>query len=124
MLGWLRCFENRTPADLNLECLVPAGVPTVFFAQTFCSKNILARHLARRHNGLYVDSDGTLSRSERAKIEAFLHSGKRGMSPPPMGLRPHSLSRPPFSQLLYCSSFLGGQPGPKSPGGAKLAHQW
>ncbi|MCE5271087.1 hypothetical protein LLH00_07350 [bacterium] len=73
VLGWLRCFENRTPADLDLECWVPQGVPTVFFAQTFCSKNILARHLAARHNGLYVDIDGAISRSERAKIEAFLH---------------------------------------------------
>ena len=72
-LGWIRCFENRTPADLELECWVPEGRPTVFFAQTFCSKNILAKHLAKKHNGLYVDSDGVLSRSERAKIEAFLY---------------------------------------------------
>lgn len=78
VLGWLRCFENRTPADLNLECWVPEGIPTVFFTQTFCSKNILARHLARRHNGLYVDIDGNMSRSERAKIEAFLHFRKAG----------------------------------------------
>ncbi len=78
ILGWIRCFENRTPADIKLECWVPAEVPTVFFAQTFCSKNILAMHLAKKHNGLYVDSDGTLSRSERAKIEAFLHFRRRG----------------------------------------------
>ncbi len=78
VLGWIRCFENRTPADIKLECWVPDGVPTVFFAQTFCSKNILAMHLAKKHNGLYVDSDGTLSRSERAKIEAFLHFRRRG----------------------------------------------
>jgi hypothetical protein len=78
VLGWLRCFENRTPADLELECQVPPRVPTVFFAQTFCSKNILAKHLARKHNGLYVDVDGVLSRSERAKIEAFLHFRRSG----------------------------------------------
>lgn len=78
LLGWLRCFENRTPADLDLECWVPEGIPTVFFAQTFCSKNILARHLARRHNGLYVDVEGVVSRSERAKIEAFLHFRSKG----------------------------------------------
>jgi len=78
VLGWIRCFENRTPADLELECWVPEGMPTVFFAQTFCSKNILAMHLAKKHNGLYVDSDGTLSRSEKAKIEAFLHFRRRG----------------------------------------------
>ena len=78
LLGWLRCFENRTPADLELECHVPADIPTVFFAQTFCSKNILAKHLARKHNGLYVDSDGVLTRSERAQIEAFLHFRRLG----------------------------------------------
>jgi hypothetical protein len=78
ILGWLRCCENRTPADLELECRVPCGVPTVFFAQTFCSKNILAKQLAAEYNGLYVDVDGTLSRSERAKIEAFLHFRKAG----------------------------------------------
>jgi hypothetical protein len=78
VLGWIRCFENRTPADIKLECWVPDEVPTVFFAQTFCSKNILAMHLAKKHNGLYVDSDGTLSRSEKAKIEAFLHFRRRG----------------------------------------------
>ncbi len=78
LLGWLRCFENRTPADLELECYVPPGVPTIFFAQTFCSKNILAKHLARKYNGLYVDSDGVLTRSERAQIEAFLHFRKLG----------------------------------------------
>ena len=78
LLGWLRCFENRTPADLELECYVPADVPTIFFAQTFCSKNILAKHLTKKHNGLYVDSDGVLTRSERAQIEAFLHFRKRG----------------------------------------------
>ena len=78
VLGWLRCFENRTPADIALECFVPENVPAVFFAQTFCSKNILAKHLAKKHNGLYVDSDGTLTRSERAKIEAFLHFRSQG----------------------------------------------
>lgn len=78
LLGWLRCFENRTPADLELECFAPPDVPTIFFAQTFCSKNILAKHLARKHNGLYVDSDGVLTRSERAQIEAFLHFRRLG----------------------------------------------
>ena len=78
VLGWLRCCENRTPADLELECWVNPDVPTVFFAQTFCSKNILAKNLAAEYNGLYVDVDGPLSRSERAKIEAFLHFRQAG----------------------------------------------
>ena len=72
ILGWTRCLENRTPADWELETYVPDGVPTVFFAQTFCPKNVVAAHLARKHNGMHVDVDGVLSQPVRAKIEAFL----------------------------------------------------
>jgi hypothetical protein len=70
--GWTRCLENRTPADWELEVWAPEGVPTVFFAQTFCPKNVVARHLARVHRGLHVDVDGVMSQPVRAKIEAFL----------------------------------------------------
>jgi hypothetical protein len=72
LLGWTRCLENRTPADWELETWAPGGVPTVFFAQSFCAKNLLAQHLARKHHGLYVDVDGVLPMPVRAKIEAFL----------------------------------------------------
>jgi len=72
VLGWTRCLENRTPADWALELCVPGDCPTVFFAQTFCPKNITARHLAAKYNGLCVDADGALSQPVRAKIEAFL----------------------------------------------------
>jgi hypothetical protein len=72
VLGWTRCLENRTPADWDLETYVPDGLPTVFFAQTFCPKNITARHLASQRHGLYVDVDGVLSQPVKAKIEAFL----------------------------------------------------
>jgi hypothetical protein len=64
--------ENRTPADWELEMYVPEGAPTVFFAQTFCPKNVVAHHLAERHRGLHVDVDGVLSQPVRAKVEAFL----------------------------------------------------
>jgi len=70
--GWFRCLENRTPALEELELEVSPCVPTVFFAQTFCHKNIIARHLANVHGGLYVDADGVIGSSARAKIEAFL----------------------------------------------------
>ncbi|MBN1457921.1 MAG: hypothetical protein JXA57_00200 [Armatimonadetes bacterium] len=72
VLGWTRCLENRTPADWHLEMWVPEGLPTVFFAQTFCAKNVIAHHLAHRYGGLHVDADGVLSLPVRAKIEAFL----------------------------------------------------
>lgn len=70
--GWSRCMENKTPADLNLEMHVDSGVPTVFFAQSFCQKSALAFHLAKKYGGLFVESDKSISKSTRAKIEAFI----------------------------------------------------
>ena len=78
LLGWFRCLENRTPADLDFELYVEPGIPTVFFAQTFCHKNILAKELAKRYGGLYVDADGSLTNSTKAKIEAFLRFNGAG----------------------------------------------
>jgi hypothetical protein len=70
--GWTRCVEMKYPADLELEMLVDKDVPTVFFAQTFCAKMQLAKFLAKKHDGLYVDVDDAMSVSVKAKIEAFL----------------------------------------------------
>jgi len=71
--GWTRCMENKTPADLELEQQYDPHVPTVFFAQSFCAKNALAKHLAALHPcGLYLDCDVTSTSSARAKVEAFL----------------------------------------------------
>jgi len=76
VFGWTRCMENGTPADIELELQVQPGLPTVFFAQAFCAKNSLARSLANRHNGLYVEVDEVMSRSAAAKVEAFLELGR------------------------------------------------
>lgn len=71
--GWTRCMENKTPADLDLEAYCNPAVPTVFFAQSFCAKTALAKHLAARHpKALWVDCDVSAGSSARAKIEAFL----------------------------------------------------
>lgn len=72
IFGWARCMENRTPANFELEEYVNPDLPTVFFAQAFCAKNILAYDLAEKHNGLYVEVDSRVDRSIKAKIEAFL----------------------------------------------------
>jgi hypothetical protein len=73
VFGWSRCMENKTPADAELEAMYDPTVPTVFFAQSFCAKTALARHLAAAHpRGLYLDVDATATASARAKIEAFL----------------------------------------------------
>ena len=72
VLGWVRCVEAGVPADIDLECQVYENVPTVFFAQSFCSKNQLAKYLANKYNGLYIDVDDVASNSVYAKVEAFL----------------------------------------------------
>ena len=71
--GWTRGMENKTPADVELEVLFNADVPTIFFAQSFCAKTALAKFLAAKHpRGIYLDVDVTCSSSTRAKIQAFL----------------------------------------------------
>jgi len=71
--GWARCMENKTPDNIELELHYNPDVPTVFFAQSFCAKTALARHLAGKHpHGLYLDCDVTAGNSAKAKIQAFL----------------------------------------------------
>lgn len=71
--GWSRCMENKTPANRLLEEHIDTTIPMVFFAQSFCAKTALARHLANLHpHSLYLDCDVTTSSSAKAKIQAFL----------------------------------------------------
>ena len=73
IFGWTRCMENKTPADYELEMVFDPDIPTIFYAQSFCAKTALARHLAEKHpHGLYLDSDVTAGGSAKAKIQAFL----------------------------------------------------
>lgn len=72
LYGWTRCVEAMTPADIELEMYVDKNVPTVFYAQSFCSKAQLAKYLADKYNGLYIDMDDKATNSTKAKIEAFL----------------------------------------------------
>lgn len=73
--GWTRCVEAGVPSDLELEMYVEPGVPTIFYAQTFCQKNSLARYLADKYDGLYIDCDGPLTNSVIAKVQAFIRMG-------------------------------------------------
>lgn len=70
--GWTRCVEAMAPADIELEMYIDINVPTVFYSQSFCSKAQLAKYLADKYNGLYIDIDDTVTNSTKAKIEAFL----------------------------------------------------
>ena len=70
--GWTRCTEAGVPADIDLEMHVDPDIPTVFYAQAFCAKTQLAKYLADKYNGLYIDVDDYINNSIKAKIEAFL----------------------------------------------------
>lgn len=73
LYGWLRCVEAKRPADIDLEMYVDEDVPTVFFSQTFCAKMQMAKFLADKYNGLYIDIDDKVHRSAIAKVEAFIN---------------------------------------------------
>jgi hypothetical protein len=70
--GWARCMENKAPDSMEIELQGSSEVPTVFFAQSFCQKSMLARYLAHKYNGLFVDVDAQMDDSVRTKVVAFL----------------------------------------------------
>lgn len=72
IFGWTRCVEMGAPANLDLEMTVNQDIPTVFYSQSFCSKSQLAKYLADKYNGLFIDVDDYATKSTRAKIEAFI----------------------------------------------------
>lgn len=72
IFGWTRCVEAGCPANLELEMFVNPKIPTVFYSQSFCSKAQIAKYLANKFNGLYIDVDDYATKSTRAKIEAFI----------------------------------------------------
>ena len=72
VFGWSRCVEAGRPGDLELEMYANPDIPTVFFTQTFCAKMQIAKYLASKYNGLFIDADDKISRSTKAKVEAFI----------------------------------------------------
>ncbi len=75
VFGWTRCVEAKRPADTELEMYVDENLPTVFFAQTFCNKMQLAKYLAKKYSGLFIDVDDIANNSTKAKIQAFMRLG-------------------------------------------------
>jgi len=75
VFGWTRCVEAKRPADTDLEMYVQEGLPTIFFAQTFCNKMQLAKYLAKKHGGLFIDVDDYATNSTKAKIQAYMRLG-------------------------------------------------
>lgn len=72
IFGWTRCVEAGVPADVELEMEIQKNLPTVFYSQAFCAKSQLAKYLAKKYDGLYIDIDDYATNSVKAKIEAFL----------------------------------------------------
>ncbi len=72
VFGWIRAVEAGYPGDYKLETYVKENLPTIFFTQAFCSKTALAKYLANKYEGLFIDVDNTPNNSAKAKIEAFL----------------------------------------------------
>lgn len=70
--GWTRCVEAGRPSDMEMESYVDAGVPTVFFTQSFCAKQDLAHYLAEKYGGIEVDCHREINDSILAKVEAFI----------------------------------------------------
>ena len=70
--GWIRAVEAGYPGDFELETYIDSNIPTIFFTQAFCSKTQLAKYLANKYEGLFVDIVAVPSNSSKAKIEAFL----------------------------------------------------
>ena len=72
LFAWTRAVEAGYPRDWEIETYVDENLPTVFFTQAFCSKTALAKYLANKYQGLYIDIDTIPTNSAKAKIEAFL----------------------------------------------------
>lgn len=72
VFGWVRAVEAGFPGDWKIETYVEKNLPTVFFTQAFCSKTLVAKRLAAKYNGLFIDIDSTPTNSIKAKIEAFI----------------------------------------------------
>lgn len=75
VFGWTRCVEAKRPADDELEIYVQENLPTVFFTQTFCNKMQLAKYLAKKYGGLFIDVDDLATNSTKAKIQAYMELG-------------------------------------------------
>jgi len=73
--GWTRCVEAGKPADLDLEMKVDENIPIVFYTQAFCGKQQIAKYLAEKYRGMFLDADKYATTSIISKIEAFLKLG-------------------------------------------------
>ena len=72
VFGWCRAVEAGYPGDFQIETFADKNIPTIFFTQAFCSKTQLAKYLANKYDGLFIDVDCNANNSIKAKIEAFL----------------------------------------------------
>ena len=70
--GWTRLVEMGIPYRVDLEWQIDNKLPSVYFSQSFCNKQLMSEFLANKNNGLYIDGHGTVTNSIKVKLEAFL----------------------------------------------------
>lgn len=79
--GWIKLVEMGIPSRVDLEWKIEKDVPTIFYTQSFCNKQMMAQFYANKTNGLYLDGHESVTGSMKAKLEAFLRlrSKERGI---------------------------------------------
>jgi hypothetical protein len=75
--GWTRLVELGVPGMVEWEWKIENSAPTVFFTQSFCNKEVMARYLAKKHGGLYIDCHNDITGSAEAKLQAFIRLNDR-----------------------------------------------
>ncbi|MDK2824191.1 MAG: hypothetical protein PWQ67_466 [Clostridia bacterium] len=70
--GWTKLVELGIPGRQDLEWQISTDIPTVFFTQSFCHKELLAAYWARQIGGLHIEAHNTITHSTEAKLQAYL----------------------------------------------------
>ena len=76
--GWTRLVELGVPKMVEWEWELNNNAPTVFYTQSFCNKEVMARYLAKKWGGLYIDCHNEITGSQEAKLQAFLRLNSKG----------------------------------------------
>ncbi|MFZ5944614.1 MAG: hypothetical protein ACOYVD_10915 [Bacillota bacterium] len=70
--GWTKLVELGIPGRIDLEWQISSDIPTVFFTQSFCHKELLASYWAKKIGGLHIEAHNAITNSTEAKLQAYL----------------------------------------------------
>lgn len=70
--GWTKLVELGIPGQTDLEWRTCPQLPTVFFTQSFCHKELPAVYWARQTGGLHIEAHEAITSSTEAKLQAYL----------------------------------------------------